>query len=244
MAPMVEAMEPRRLMSGPSVVAARFLGTETEITGIVLTFNGPLDPASAQDPKAYFVGRTKPGPNDSFFDPFGLYDPPDEIVKARVQSAAYDAAAQTVTLTPAAPFNLFEKFRRIKVRGKGAHVVRDAAGAAIDGNFNNKPGGDLMLRTRVNRAKGFDFKEADGDRASLNLSGPGRLWSIKSKQRMFPPVVFLHETNGLKSTLKGKVKPNKKTGDGVVTLHQLSGVTFASVPLLSDPAFRVNVVDP
>jgi len=241
---MVESMEARRLMSGPSVVAMRFIGTETEVTGIALTFNGPLEPASAQDPKAYFVGRTKQEKNEDFFDPFGLNETEEVTVKVHLQSATYDAATQTVTLTPAAPFNLFKKFRRIKVRGNGAHVVKDATGAAIDGNFNNKPGGDLMVRTRLVRAKNFDFKENDGDRASLHLDGPGRLWAIKSKQRMFAPVVHLHETNALKSVLKGKVKPNKKTGDGVATIHQLSGTTFASVPLLSDPAFRVEVIDP
>jgi hypothetical protein len=243
---MIEAMEPRRMLAAPVVVGMTMAGTETEVTGVVLTFSQPLDPATAQNPRAYFMGRTtKTNPGDSLFDPFGLFDQLEtKTVRVRVASAAYDPAAQTVTLTPAVPFNLNQKFRRIRISGGGNDAVNDASGARIDGNYNGKPGGDLIVRTRLTRAKSFNFRDADGDRARLRLDGPGRIWAVRSKQRLFPPVLFLNRTNALKTELTGKVKRDPKTGDGVATIGQISGVTFAAVSILTDPAFRVNVVSP
>ena len=239
-----ESMEPRRLLAGP-VVAVTMLGTEQEVTGIVLTFNVALDPASAQNPDAYFVGRNVvTGGDSNFWDPFNLNDPPSETRRVRVRSAAYDPAAQTVLLTPAKPFDLFDDFRRIRVGGRGRSPVRDAAGAPIDGNDNGTPGGDAVLRTKVSRNSGFDFREPDGDRGRVRLHGPGEIWSVRSRGRKFPPVLFLNKTSAIKSGLVGSVVRNRRTGDGVVTLRQISGTAFASVPLLTDPAFRVELTKP
>ena len=241
---MIEAMEPRRLLAGPQVVAMTILGSEEEVTGVVLTFSGALDPASAQVPEAYFIGRQKTSGGDKFWDPLNLSDPPKETQRVRLRSAVYDPAANTVALTPAATFSLFDKFRKLRVSGRGGTAVKDAAGAPIDGDGNGTPGGNEILKVRVTRTKRFQFKEGDGDRAKLRLHGPGELWAVVSKQRQFPPIIFLNRTNALTSGLTGRVTPNRRTGDGAVTLRQISGVTFASVPLLADPAFRVEAVIP
>ena len=235
-------MEPRRLLAAP-VVAITVQGTEQEVTGIVLTFNVLLDPASAQNPDAYFVGRDAEG-SDKFWDPFDLSEPPKSTERVRLQSAAYDAAAQTVTLRPASTFDLFAKFRRVRVSGRGEAPVRDAAGNPIDGNGDGAPGGNAIVRARIVKASRFNFREADGDRARLRLHGPGKLWALTSRRREFAPVVFLNKTNALKSGLTGSVTRHRRTGDGVVTIRQLSGTAFASLPLIGDPAFRVEVVSP
>lgn len=239
----VEPMEPRRLLAGPQVVALTMLGSEQEVTGIVLTFSAPLDPASAQNPKAYLIGQTKVT-GEHGFDPLGLSDRPREKVRVQLQSAVYDPAAQTVTLTPAAPFNLFDKFRRIRISGRGETAVRDAAGVPIDGDNNGTPGGSLLVRARLVRSSAVTFREADGDRVKLRLEGPGRLWAVVSRTRGFAPVVFLNRTNALRSSLDGSVVRHRRTGDGVATVRQISGTTFAAVPLLVDPAFRVEIANP
>jgi hypothetical protein len=238
-----EPMEPRRLLAGP-VVALTVLGPEQEVTGIVLTFNVALDPTSAQNPDAYFVGRDRVEGSDKFWDPLDLSDPPKVSKRVQLQSAAYDPAAQTVTLTPATTFDISDKFRRVRVSGRGAAPVRDVAGVPIDGNGDGTPGGNAFLRARIVKASHFNFREADGDRARLRLHGPGKLWAVTSRQREFAPVIFLNKTNALKSGLVGSIVRHRRTGDGVVTIRQLSGTAFASVPLLADPAFRVEVVNP
>jgi hypothetical protein len=241
--PAVESMEPRRLLAGP-VAAMIILGTEQEVTGIVLTFKVALDPASAQNLDAYFVGRDKVKGEDKFWDPLNLHDPPKVSERVKLQSAVYDPAAQTVTLTPATPFDIFDKFRRVRVSGRGTVAVRDAAGVVIDGNGDGTPGGSALVRARVVKTSRFNFREPDGDRAHFRLVGPGKIWAVTSRRRDFAPVLFLNRTSALSSGLIGKVTPNRRTGDGVVTIRQISGTAFASVPILADPAFRVEVASP
>jgi hypothetical protein len=244
MSAMVEAMEPRRLLVGPVVLAMSMLGTEQEVTGIVLTFSDRLDPASAQNTRAYFVGRFDRVTADHGWDPLGLTDRPRETDRVQLQSAVYDDAARTVTLTPATSFNLFERFRRLRISGRGPTAVKDVAGVPLDGDRDGTPGDSGVLRLRVNRSKRISFRELDGDRVKLRLFGPGRIWSLIDRRRAVAPVFFLNRTNGLRSSLNGYVVQNRRTGDGIATLRQISGTAFASVPLLANPAFRVEIVNP
>lgn len=232
------------MLATTPVVALAMTGSEQEITGVVLTFNVDLDPATAQDPRAYFLGRNRKAGGDAFWDPLGLNDPKASTDRIKLQSAMYDPTSRTVTLTPATPFNVFDKLRRIRVSGRGPTAVKDAAGVPLDGNGDAGPGGNAVLRTRITRTTTLTFREADGDRARLRLLGPGKIWAVVSRGRDFPPLLFLNKTSALKTGLTGNVVRNRRTGDGVVTIRQISGTAFASVPLLLDPAFRVEVVTP
>jgi hypothetical protein len=159
------------------------------------------------------------------------------------QSATWDAGTQSVTLTPTEPFDLARRFKRLRVSGAGPNAVKNAAGAPIDGNGDGKAGGDAIIHSRVIRASHFNFREADGDSARLKLAGPGilRVWS--DRRRNIAPDVFLFLTSAPQSTLTGTVRKGRH-GDGVVTIHQVTGTSTATVPLLNDPAFRVDVANP
>lgn len=244
MTAMVELMEPRRMLATTPVVAVAMTGSEQKITGIVLTFNIDLDPATAQDPRAYFIGRNRTSGGDAFWDPLGLNDPKTSTSRIKLQSAVYEPASRTVTLTPATPFDVFDRFRRIRVSGRGPTAVKDATGVPLDGNGDARPGGNAVLRTRIRRTTNLTFRDNDGDRARLRLLGPGKIWAVVSRQRGFAPLLFLNKTSALKTGLTGGVVRNRRTGDGVVTIRQLSGTAFASVPILLDPAFRVELVTP
>jgi hypothetical protein len=239
---MIEAMESRRLLAAGPVVAVAMTGTSGQITGVILTFAVPLDPASAQNVKSYSISRKTKGEDSNI----GVIDTSSsgKTHRVRFESAVYDPASQTVTLTPTEGFDLGRKFRRLRIAGAGPNVVLDATGAPIDGNGDGRPGGNQIFHSRVTRASNFNFREPDGDKARLRLSGPGvlRVWS--DHHRGAPPVVFLYGTDPARSTLNGSVVRNKHHGDGVVVLRQVSGTSLASVPLLTDPAFRVEVVSP
>jgi len=69
----------------PTVVDVRRTGVHLQTTRVVVTFNGPLDPAMAEDVRNYRV---------SSIGPDGRFDRPD-----RVTLAQYDPATNSVTLT-------------------------------------------------------------------------------------------------------------------------------------------------
>jgi hypothetical protein len=239
---MVEILESRQLLAATPVTAVTINGTAGQVTGIVLTFAVPLDAASAQNVRAYSVSKRTAGTDSSF----GPIDTSSDGTTRRVhfQSAVYDAAAQTVTLTPTAPFDMGHRFRRLLVQGNGTNAVKDAAGSPIDGNGDGRAGGDIAIHSRVVRTSRFVFRERDGDTALLRLTGPGvmRVWA--DTRRNLAPVVFLVGTNAGQSTLTGTVRRGRRAGDGVVTIHEISGTSTASAPLVTDPAFHVDVVNP
>jgi hypothetical protein len=238
---MIEHLEARRLLAATPVTAVTINGTAGQINGVVLTFNVPLDPTTAQNVKAYSISKKHKGEDSSF----GVIDTstPGGTRRVRFKSAVYDAATQTVTLTPTDAFDLGRRFKRVRISGSGPNAIKTAAGAQIDGNGDGKAGGDAILHSRVVRASNFNFRETDGDMARLHLSGPGvmRIWS--DNRRNVAPDIFLFATNASQSTLSGTVKKGRN-GDGVVTIHQISGTSTAVVPVLVDPAFRVEVNNP
>jgi hypothetical protein len=242
--PIPEALESRIVFAGPTLVAMHFTGTEQEVTSVVLTFSDRLDPASAQNPNAYFVGRNTPGTKDAFWDPLDLNDNSPQADRIPMRTAVYDDASQTVTLTPATAFNVMDRLRRIRVSGRGASAVKDVAGVAFDGNRDGVPGGSGVMRLRVQATKNVVFRDADGDRARVRLSGPGKIVSITATRRQTAPILFLNRTNALKSGVIGSVVRNRRTGDGVATIRQISGTGFATVGILTSPLFRIEIVNP
>jgi hypothetical protein len=117
-------------------------------------------------------------------------------------------------------------------------------GAPIDGDGDGAPGGGDVITLRVGRSRHFNYEEADGDVGRFRLAGPGRLWAFADKRQNVAPILFLTGTNLLKSKLTGSVVSNRRSGDGVVTIAELTGASSASTPLLADPAFRVEIVNP
>ena len=239
---MIDNLESRRLFAAPAVVAVTLAGTAGQLTGIVLTFAMPLDPASAQNVNAYSISKRVKGEESSV----GPVDTGSggSTRSVRFSSAVYDPATQSVTLTPADAFDLGRRFKRLRVLGGGTNAVRDAAGVPIDGNGDGQPGGHAIIHSRILRGPGFIFREADGDRARLRLAGRGTLRVWSDARRNIAPVVFLFGTDPQRSSLTGNVVRNRRGGDGVVTLRQISGTSLAAVPLLNNPAFRVEVVNP
>ena len=236
---MVETLESRQLLAASPITAITINGTAGQVTAVVLTFAVPLEAASAQDVKAYAITKQTRG-TDSSFGPFDTSSSGDTR-RVHIESAAYDPSTQSVTLTTER-FDLGHRFRRLLVQGNGANALKDAAGNPIDGNGDGKPGGDVVIHSRVVRARRFVFRDADGDTARLTLKGPGSLRVWSDKRRVVPPVVFLTGTNAGQSTLSGAVRHGRR-GDGVVTIHEISGTSTAATPLLSDPAFHVDVVN-
>ena len=109
----------------PRVVSLRRFGFHAQPTVLVLTFDRPLDPTSAQDPRNYLITN--------------LLSP-----AIGVRSVAYDPFAKTVTLHPAQRLNVHRTYRLI-VNGTGSTGVRSADGVALDGAGTGRPGSDFSM---------------------------------------------------------------------------------------------------
>jgi hypothetical protein len=228
----------------------RLVGPYDAVTQLVLTFNEPLDPATAQDTAAYQLLRRIHRDSD---DDDGLIDNPfddedgadTDIVRVRFESAAYDDAGRAVTLTAAEPFRADKRFRNFRIAGGNERALRDVSGNLLDGNADGTAGDPAVMTFKFRRGRRLTLRDTDGDRATLRLTGPGRMVSVlHRKRRVAPdPLIFLDRTRPADTMLTGVVRPGRN-GDGVVDIEQITGIAAANVTFLSDPAFRIGVTLP
>jgi hypothetical protein len=241
----VETMERRQLLSA-TLVKEQLVGSDPRnVEGIVLTFSEPLDEASAEDLRNYRVGR-RTDRRQRFADD-RLDDLDDDRRRrrglVRFESAVYDPAALTVTLTARDPFDILRRFRNVRVLGREARGVRAATGEVLDGDRDGVVGGDAIERFTFSRARRVSYGELDGDNVTLSLRGPGRLWVLRKTAegrvlaRGDALRVYLDRTDPASSILTGRVRGG---GNGVATIDEIVNTATAQVDLATDPAFQIG----
>ncbi|MGA2705248.1 MAG: Ig-like domain-containing protein, partial [Isosphaeraceae bacterium] len=109
---------------GPKVTSVLRYGFHWQPTYLLINFNGPLDPTSAQNPSNYQI--LGPGGH-----------------RITVVSAIYDPATQTVTLVPAGRLNIHWKYR-LTVNGTAPSGLTNPSGILLDGAGNGKPGSNYV----------------------------------------------------------------------------------------------------
>ncbi len=105
---------------GPLVTGLRRYGFHWQPTYLLLNFNGPLDPTSAQNPSNYQI--------------LGPGGHPITVV-----SAIYDPATQTVTLVPAERLNIHWKYS-LTVNGAAPSGLTNPSGVPLDGSGKGQVG--------------------------------------------------------------------------------------------------------
>ena len=241
----IDALEPRQMFSTvPTLVDVHLTGQIHSITGVVLTFNEPLDPTHAQDLQTYLFGK-QPAPGTSSNGitlgdilPFLGRPKAPLVVSGKIQfsSAVYDAPTDTVTLTPLAPFNGQKFFRRLRVKGTGAHALQGPAGDVL----NN--GADTLVLWTKHQGKTFSYKAVGGDRVTLRLKGPGQIYVFTRTSGDPDPTIFLDKVTAA-STLTGTVKQSR-LGTGVANIDELQGAESISNNLMNNPQFNVQSTEP
>lgn len=229
----------------PTLVKEQLTGTDPRaVEGVVLTFSEPLDRASAEDLRNYRVGRRTDRQQRSVNDN-RFRDNRRGIIQ--FESAVYDEANLTVTLTAFRPFNITRRFRAIRVLGREARGIRDVAGNVLDGNENGQAGGDAVEKYTFRRAGRVRYGELDGDSVLLTLRGPGRVWVVRQTRggRVFnrgdAVKVFIDGADPARSVLTGSVTGR---GDGIAVIDELAPVSTAQIAIASDPAFQINSMIP
>jgi len=116
------------VVDGPRVARVQRFGVRGQLTAIVITFNGPLNPATARNLANY-----------------ALIGPSPSTRAIPIASAVYDPARQTVTLRPARKLDVTPRLRyTLDVRGSRPGGVADTAGRPIDGARTGRPGSDFV----------------------------------------------------------------------------------------------------
>jgi cyclophilin family peptidyl-prolyl cis-trans isomerase len=133
----VQVVEPP--LSAPvSVEAAR--DRMGRITSLRLVFSQPLDAASAKLPTNYALSL-RPGRD-------GIFGTADDARPVRFRRVVFDAATNSVTLTPSAPIVLRgASAARVRVTG-----LKDTRGRLFDGDRNGAAGGDLLVQLTAGSA--------------------------------------------------------------------------------------------
>ena len=116
-------------LAPPTVTSVQRLGFHADPTRIVLTFSSPLDPARAQDLRNYRIV----GPGNK---------------AVAIDSAAYDPAANTVTLRPHARLDL-HRLDKLTVIGIAPDGVADMSGVLLDGAGVGQPGSNYVATLKA-----------------------------------------------------------------------------------------------
>jgi hypothetical protein len=254
----VEGLEQRSLMSvstveappvsapvdpdvtGPQLVKEQLIGSDPRnLEGIVLTFNEPLDEASAEELRNFRAGK-RTDRRQRFINDDRFRRTRGGLI--RFESAVYDPTNFTVTLAAIEPFNLTRRFRTIRVLGRETFSVRDVAGNRMDGDRDGKNGGDAVEQFTFKRAGSVSYGELDGDSVNLTLQGPGRIWVVRKTNdgdviaRGDALKVFIDRADPASSILIGKVSGK---GNGIAVLDELTGASTAQVQIATDPTFQI-----
>ncbi len=122
--PVVGLVVNAKASDDPRVTNVWRMGYHWAPTTLILGFNVPLKPTSADNPNTYTII----GPDGQ---------------QISIISAVYDARSKTVTLHPSERLDLHKTYRLI-VSGTGPTALIDAQGIALDGNGSGRPGSNYV----------------------------------------------------------------------------------------------------
>ncbi len=120
--------------NAPQVESLARYGFHRQPTYLLLYFNGPLDPSSAQNPLNYRI--VAPGGQ-----------------RITVSSAIYDSATHTVTLVPAERLNVHRRYL-LTVNGTAPSGLTNPSGVLLDGAHNGKAGSNYVTWITWKNLKG------------------------------------------------------------------------------------------
>lgn len=217
----IDSLETRLCFAaGPVVNNEQFLGTSDDISAVVITFSGSLDPATAQNPDNYLFGGSRGSGRHVHKTPF--------------ETPVYDDAAHTVTLTFTKVYRI-TRFKRLKViiSASKPGEVSDPSGNLLDGDRDGAAGGDSDTRFKISRTNHLHYKDADGDRVTLNLTGARsrKMTTLFGPNRNVTEILI----RGVTNTLRGSIKFAKKGSDQQTVIGRI---------VLGDPTNASTLTSP
>jgi hypothetical protein len=227
----LESLETRRHLSAVTtrtITNERLLGDLPNVTGIVLTFDGPLDVTSAQRVQSYHLFRRRIIERGEYAEPKVFRFP------VEFSSAVYDDTAHTVTLIPSKPFKAQISFRVMLIEGIGANALRTPDGLAL--------GADIYRRFAPTVAKHIRFRDSDRDRIRFDLTGKGTITCLRRADPQRDPIVYLTNTDA-DSVFTATLIPGTN-GDGHIDVLQFNANGVTDQNFTTNSAFSIVTINP
>jgi cyclophilin family peptidyl-prolyl cis-trans isomerase len=215
----------------PTVLSVAPIGART-ITGVDLSFSGPLDVARASDRANYaFVALGadgRPGTRDDR--------------RIGVRSVAYDPMTGNLTVVPDRPLR-GNQFTQLVVNAAAPGGLADPAGNLLDGDGDGVAGGNVSVSFA--RAPQLRYPDRNGDIVTLQLARGGVLDLIRAADGEGRALRLLSPVPG-RSVLTGSVRRPRRTGDGTTTLGTLTvpGSLATIRSRLRTPPFFIGQIVP
>jgi hypothetical protein len=207
----------------PTVQSITLNHVGKRITSLTVLFNKPVSQASAEALSSYgLFSRNHDGPYAT-----GPRSP------IKLKTASYDASGDSVTITPRKSLAENKVYQFVAYASDG---VTDTSGNALQGNGDTTSSNYSAFFGLGNH---LNYVDADGDKITLKLSGPGLL----DLRRAFDgdaSSLILDDTTP-DSVLSGKVVKGKY-GDGLATID-LVGPTGGVNDELTKPPFIIVMLD-
>jgi hypothetical protein len=223
-------------VQAPVVIHFGLTGPSRGITGAVVQFSEDMDRASAENVGNYMLTG---------------FDAEGNKTRITLASAVYDPARRNVTLKAAAPFAQ-PGFQRLtfKARANSNDGLKDVAGNLLDGDEDGLAGGNASLKFNVVSGDRIVLKDADGDRATLQIVGGGRLDALvpittntirREAAALTQPQFWILDPIALQTTINASVRTKPKS-DGIVVISEIIGLDKKELAdFMRNPALRVNV---
>jgi hypothetical protein len=213
---------------GPTITGLQLQTSGGAITGIILSFDRALDPARAAN-VANYGGQLRSTGHDGVF---GTLD--DGLVT--IASAAYNAANNSVTLTPAGPMRagvLYQITINQNANALAGAGVADTTGALLNAGTTNAPYvAEFGLGTHLS------YIDASGNSVRLTLTGGGLMALQLGGDGNAQALRLLGAVPG-RSTLQGQVRRRAPGATGRTPLPLLQGAGGVKLSLKS---FNVGAV--
>ena len=212
---------------GPQVLFIGLTGPSRAIDGAVIFFNEDIDPNSAVNLSYYSLTTVgKSGKETVQFD-----------------SAFYDSARRMVTLHLNQGFMQTEsKKLALRIQSRGTTGVKDTYGNLLDGKRKGVAGGDAVQIFKVFSGESLKFRDRDGDKVTLDITGGGRLDGVlpvggpPDQQTQF----WILDPIALVTRVSGTVTKSR-VGDGIVVIAEIIGLDKKEfTPIASNPLFQIN----
>ena len=213
--PLLERMEGRLLLSyadgnGP-VVTDLTEQPASNNAALVVSFDGPMNSPTAQNPANYRVNALAPGTPE-----FVTRDGPSVLIR----SASYNASTHQVTLSLARPLAP-GAFYRIWINGSSGTGLTDTGGTLFDGDNDDTAGGNF--NALFARGKVLKFTDMSRDTVTIQVNGGGE---VEAWRELNGDVEQLRIVGAVTSrtTLTGSVRPAIGSA-GLVVIPSIQGLT-------------------